>query len=210
MADEPISETTQLLRAWAAGDAEALKLLTPRVYRELRRMAGHFLKNERPGRTLNSVDLVHETYLRLVDVRQVDWQHRAHFFAVSATMMRRILLDRARKRLAVKRGGKQKVLDLDAALEVTSVRARELVALDDALNTLATVDPRKAQIVELRFFGGLSVEETAEIVKVSVDTVMRDWKLARAWLLTQLANTPDQLILRVGGQSLAPLPQLFF
>jgi len=188
MADAPNTETTQLLRDWAAGDAEALKRLTPRVYRELRRMAGHFLKNERPGRTLNSVDLVHETYLRLVDVRQVDWQHRAHFFAVSATMMRRILLDRARKRLAAKRGGKQQVLDLDAALDVSSVRARELVALDDALKTLADVDPRKAQIVELRFFGGLSVEETAEIVKVSADTVMREWKLARAWLLTELSN----------------------
>jgi RNA polymerase sigma factor (TIGR02999 family) len=188
MADQPTSETTRLLRAWADGDADALKQLTPRVYRELRRMAGGLLRNERSGRTLNSVDLVHETYLRLVDIREVNWQHRAHFFAVSATMMRRILLDRARKRLAAKRGGKQQLLDLDAAPEVGSARARELVALDDALNALAAVDPRRAQIVELRFFGGLSVEETAEIVKVSPDTVMRDWKLARAWLLAELSN----------------------
>jgi RNA polymerase sigma factor (TIGR02999 family) len=188
MPDLPNTETTRLLRAWAGGDSEALKQLTPRVYQELLRMAGHFLKNERPGHTLQSVDLVHEVYLRLVDVNEVDWQHRAHFFAVSATLMRRILLDRARKRSAAKRGGKQQPLDLDAALDVSSSRARELIALDDALNTLAAVDPRKAQIVELRFFGGLSVEETAEVVKVSVDTVMRDWKLARAWLLTELSS----------------------
>jgi RNA polymerase sigma factor (TIGR02999 family) len=186
MADPPNTDTTQLLRAWAGGDPEALKQLTPRVYLELRRMAGHFLQNERPGCTLQSVDLVHEVYLRLIDINQVDWQHRAHFFAVSATLMRRILLDRARKRSAAKRGGKQEPLDLDAALEVICQRGRELIALDDALNTLAKVDPRKAQIVELRFFGGLSVEETAEVVKVSCDTVMRDWKLARAWLLTEL------------------------
>lgn len=186
MADPLPLDTTQLLRAWAGGDSDALKQLTPRVYLELRRMAGRFLKNERAGQTLQSVDLVHEVYLRLVDVNQVDWQHRAHFFAVSATLMRRILLDRARKRSAAKRGGKQQLMDLDAALEVSSGRARELIALDDALNTLARVDPRKAQIVELRFFGGLSVEETADVVKVSCDTVMRDWKLAKAWLLTEL------------------------
>jgi RNA polymerase sigma factor (TIGR02999 family) len=188
MAEPPITDTTQLLRAWASGDAEALKQLTPRVYQELRRMARHFLQNERSGCTLQSVDLVHEVYLRLVDVNQVDWQHRAHFLAVSATLMRRILLDRARRRSAAKRGGKQQLVDLDAALDVSSGRARELIMLDDALNTLAQVDPRKAQIVELRFFGGLSVEETAEVVRVSCDTVMRDWKLAKAWLLTELSR----------------------
>ena len=118
----------------------------------------------------------------------MDWQHRAHFIAVSATLMRRILLDRARRRSAAKRGGKQQPLNLDA-LDISAGRARELIALDDALSTLAKVDPRKAQIVELRFFGGLSVEETAEVVKVSCDTVMRDWKLARAWLLTELKNS---------------------
>jgi RNA polymerase sigma factor (TIGR02999 family) len=188
MADPQTTETTQLLRAWAGGDAGALEQLIPRVYLELRRLAGHFLQNERQGCTLHSIDLVHEAYLRLIDIDKVDWQHRAHFLAVSATLMRRILLDRARKRTAVKRGGKQHVLELDAALEVGTERGRELIALDDALNTLAEVDPRKAQIVELRFFGGLSVEETAEALRVSCDTVMRDWKLARAWLLTELSS----------------------
>ena len=188
MADPPTADTTQLLQAWASGDPEALKQLTPRVYQELRRIAGRFLQNERPGCTLQSVDLVHEVYLRLVDVNKVDWQHRAHFLAVSATMMRRIPLDRVRRRSAAKRGGKQQLLDLDEALNVSSDRARELIALDDALKTLAQVDPRKAQIVELRFFGGLNVEETAEVVKVSCDTIMRDWKLAKAWLLTELSR----------------------
>jgi len=185
---QAISETTELLRAWAAGDNGALEELTPRVYRELRKMAGHFLQSERPGHTLQSVELVHEVYLRLIDLNQVDWQHRAHFMAVSATLMRRILLDRARRRSAAKRGARPRMVDLDEALEVSDGRASELIALDDALKTLAEVDPRKAQIVELRFFGGLSVEETAEVVKVSSDTVMRDWKLARAWLLTELSR----------------------
>jgi RNA polymerase sigma factor (TIGR02999 family) len=188
MADPASSDTTQLLRAWAGGDREALKRLTPRVYVELRRLAAHFLQNERPGCTVHSVDLVHEVYLRLVDVNRVDWQHRAHFMAVSATLMRRILLDRSRRRSAAKRGGKNQILSLDT-LDIATGRARELIALDDALSALAKVDPRKAQIVELRFFGGLSVEETAEVVKVSCDTVMRDWKLARAWLLTELRSS---------------------
>lgn len=187
MADPSSADTTQLLRAWARGDSQALEQLTPRVYRELRRMAAQLLRNERPGHTLQSADLVHEVYLRLVDVHEVTWQHRAEFFALSATLMRRILVDRARKRSAKKRGAKPQLLDLDATLDVYSTRARELMALDDALNTLAEVDPRRARIVELRFFGGLSVEETAQVVKVSADTVMRDWKVARAWLLTELS-----------------------
>jgi RNA polymerase sigma-70 factor (ECF subfamily) len=189
MPDSSNADTTKLLRAWAEGDSEALHELTPRVYRELRKMAAHLLNNERPGYTLQSSDLVHEVYLRLVNAREVDWQHRAHFFAVSATLMRRILLDRARRRVAAKRGGKAQPLDLDDTIDIAQVQAREVVALDDALNTLAEVDPRKARIVELRFFGGLSVKETAEVVKVSSDTVMRDWKLARAWLLTELRQT---------------------
>jgi RNA polymerase sigma-70 factor (ECF subfamily) len=186
MPDPPFSETTQLLRAWAGGDEEALPELVPRVQRELRRMAGHFLKNERPGNTLHATDLVQEVYMRLVDVNQMDWQHRAHFFAVSATLMRRILLDRARRRTAAKRGGRAPVVNLDDAPDLSATRSREMLALDDALNALAAVDPRKARIVELRFFGGLSVKETAAVVKVSPDTVMRDWQLARAWLLTEL------------------------
>jgi RNA polymerase sigma factor (TIGR02999 family) len=189
MTDSSSSETTQLLRAWADGDSGALEQLTPRVYRELRRVAAHLLQNERPGYTLQSADLVHEVYLRLVNARELEWQHRAHFFAVAATLMRRILLDRARRRAAAKRGGKARPLDLDKSLDVAQAKARELVALDDALNALAEVDPRKSRIVELRFFGGLSVKETAEVVKVSSDTVMRDWKLARAWLLTELSQT---------------------
>jgi RNA polymerase sigma-70 factor, ECF subfamily len=186
MPDSRSTDTTELLRAWAGGDSEALRQLTPRVYRELRRVAGRLLQNERPGQTLQSTDLVHEAFLRLVNAREVDWQHRAHFFAVSATLMRRILLDRARRQAAAKRGGKPVAFDFDRTIDVAQTRAREVLALDDALNALAEVDPRKARIVELRFFGGLSVKETAEVVKISSETVMRDWKLARAWLLTEL------------------------
>jgi len=188
MADSSSADTTQLLRAWANGNSEALRELTPRVYRELRRMAARLLQNERPGYSLQSTDLVHEAYLRLVNARELDWQHRAHFFAIAATIMRRILLDRARRKAAGKRAGKAHSLDVTQTLDVAQVKARELVALDDALNALAEVDPRKSRIVELRFFGGLSVKETAEVVQVSSDTVMRDWKIARAWLLTELSS----------------------
>ena len=182
------TETTQLLRAWANGDREALEALTPRVYQELRRIAGHCMQNERPGRSIQTTALVHEAYLKLIDVTSVDWRHRAHFFAVSSQIMRRILLDRARRRTAAKRGGKSPCVDLDEAPDISSGRASELIALDDALNALAEFDPRKARVIELRFFGGLSVEETAEVLKVSSDTVLRDWKLARAWLLKELGS----------------------
>src|ERR1700682_4010425 len=152
------SETTQLLRAWASGDRGALDRLTPRVYDELRRIAGHFMQHERPGRTIQATALVHEAYLKLIDITNVDWQHRAHFFAVAAQILRRILLDQARRRVAAKRGGGRPRVDLDQVADIGSGRARELIALDDALNALATVDPRKAQVIELRFFAGLSVE----------------------------------------------------
>lgn len=185
MPDSSQAVTTGLLRAWARGDEQALARLVPRVHRELRRLAGSFMQREISGLSLDATDLVQEVYLRLVDVSQLDWQHRAHFFAVSATMMRRILLDRARRRCAAKRGGRQEA-DLEKAADVSSKRSRELIALDDALITLAELDPRKARIVELRFFGGLEVKETAEVVGVSAETVMRDWKLARAWLLREL------------------------
>jgi RNA polymerase sigma factor (TIGR02999 family) len=186
------SETTELLRAWAGGERNALDRLTPRVYDELRRIAGHFMQGERPGRTVQTTALVHEAYLKLIDVTNVDWQHRAHFFAIAAQIMRHILMDQARRRVAAKRGGDEPrvILDqvnLDQVPDTGSGRARELIALDDALNALATVDPRKAEVIELRFFGGLSVEETAEVLKVSPDTVMRDWRLARAWLLAELS-----------------------
>lgn len=188
MAGFDASETTRLLRAWANGDSEALEELTPHVYRELRHMAARILRNERPGYSLQRTDLVHEVYLRLVNSQEVDWQHRAHFFAVAATLMRRILLDRARRKAAAKRGGRRQLLDLTGAVDVIQARARELIALDDALTALAAADPRKARIVELRFFGGLSAKETAEVVGISPDTVLRDWKIARAWLLAELSR----------------------
>jgi RNA polymerase sigma factor (TIGR02999 family) len=185
------SETTQLLRAWASGDQGALERLTPRVYNELRRIARKFMRNERRGRTIQTTALVHEAYLKLIEVENVDWQHRAHFFAISAQIMRHILLDRARRRVAAKRGGAAPVANLDEIPDPAWGRARELIALDDGLNALAGVDPRKSRVIELRFFGGLSVEETAEVLKVSPDTVMRDWKLARAWLMAEMGETPS-------------------
>jgi RNA polymerase sigma factor (TIGR02999 family) len=146
------------------------------------------MRDERPGRTIQTTALVHEAYLKLIDVTNVDWQHRAHFFAISAQVMRHILLDRARRRVAAKRGGQMPRVNLDDLPNLGSGRARELIALDDALNALEKLDPRKARVIELRFFGGLSVEETAEVLKVSQDTVMRDWRLARAWLLAELGG----------------------
>jgi len=192
MSGAECSETTQLLRAWASGDRGALEQLTPRVYDELRRIAGHFMRDERPGRTIQTTALVHEAYLKLIDVTNVDWQHRAHFFAVSAQIMRRILLDRARRRVAAKRGGVAPRVNLDELPDIGSGRARELIALDDGLNALAKVDPRKARVIELRFFAGLSVEETAEVLKLSADTVKRDWRLARAWLLAELGDPRNE------------------
>jgi len=186
-----LSETTELLRAWAGGDQAALEQLTPRVYDELRRIARRFMRDERHGSTIQTTALVHEAYLKLIDATNVDWQHRAHFFAISAQVMRHILLDRARRRVAAKRGGPAPRLNLDEVPEVGSGRARELIALDDALSALAKIDERKARVIELRFFTGLSVEETAEVLKVSPDTVMRDWKLGRAWLLAELNEPQD-------------------
>ena len=188
MGNAQASETTQLLRSWADGNRAALEQLTPRVYKELQRIAGHCMQNERSGRSLQTTALVHEAYLKLIDVTNVDWQHRAHFYAISAQIMRRILLDRARRRIAAKRGGAMPKVNLDELPELGSGRARELIALDDALTTLAEIDPRKERVVELRFFGGLSVDETAEVLKVSADTVLRDWRLARAWLLAELGG----------------------
>ncbi len=188
MAEPHVSETTSLLRAWAKGDAVALERLTPRVYRELRRMAGHFMKNESPGRTIQATALVHEAWLKLIDVNNVDWEHRAHFYAVAAQVMRHILLDEARRRGTGRRGGDVERLNLDEIPDVGRARGAQLIALDDALKRLAEVDLRKARVVELRFFGGLTAEETSTVLNVSPDTVLRDWKLARAWLLAQLSS----------------------
>jgi RNA polymerase sigma factor (TIGR02999 family) len=184
--DAQVSEATELLRAWAGGDSTALDRLTPHLYQELRRLAGNLMQNERAGRTIQATALVHEAWLRLIDVKNVDWEHRAHFFAVCAQVMRRILLEGARKRAASKRGGGVARLDLDEIVDIGSGRARELIALDDALDRLSAADPRKARVIELRFFGGLTVEETATVLQVSPDTVTRDWRSARAWLLSEL------------------------
>lgn len=186
--EDQTSETTQLLRAWADGDQGALERLTPRVYRTLRRIAGYQMQQERAGDSMQATALVHEAYLELIDVTNVNWQHRAHFFAVSAQIMRHILLDRARRRVAAKRGGTAERVNLDELPDISGGRARELIALEDALNVLAEKDARKARVVELRFFGGLSVEETAEVLTISPETVMRDWKFARSWLHAELSN----------------------
>ena len=186
--DETASETTHLLRAWAGGDQAALARLTPQVYRTLRRIAGHYMQNERAGQTLQATALVHEAFLELVDIKNVDWQHRAHFYAVSAGIMRHILLGRARKRVTAKRGGNAERVNLDEMPQIGSDRASELIALDDALTALAKIDERKARVVELRFFGGLTAEETAAVLDVSPETVLRDWKFARSWLQAELSN----------------------
>ena len=186
-----VSETTQLLLDWAEGDAAALEALTPHIYRELRRMAAGLIRREREGQTLEPTALVHEVYLKLIDVRKVEWTGKAHFYGACAQIMRRILVDAARKRSTSKRGGGLKRIDIDAALDVSSRKDARLLALDDALNQLQQADPRRAQIVELRYFGGLTVEETAAVLKVSAETVTRDWRLARGWLMAELAKSAD-------------------
>ncbi len=181
-------EVTQLLLAWGQGEQAAFEKLTPLVYKELRRLAHRYMGRERPGHTLQTTALVNEAYLRLVDCKQVRWQNRTHFFAISAQLMRRILVDFARSRRYLKRGGNAHRVSLDEALVVSQERNADLVELDDGLKALAAVDTRKSQVVELRFFGGLSVVETAEVLKVSPDTVLRDWQLAKAWLLRELSR----------------------
>jgi len=187
MIDSPGSaDITRLLIDWRGGDQAALEQLMPLVHEELRRLARRHMAHERVGHTLQATALVNEAFVRLIDVRQVKWQDRAHFFAMSSRLMRRILVDFARSKGYQKRGGGAQKVSFDEALIVTHGPGQDLVALDDALNALAAFDGRKAQVVEMRFFGGLSVEETAEALNVSVDTVMRDWKLAKAWLLREL------------------------
>ena len=180
-------DLTGLLLAWSEGDSSALEQLTPVVYRELHRLAQHYIGQERPGHTLQATALVHEVYLRLVDVNRMHWRDRAHFFAVSAQLMRRILVEFARSRHREKRGGGAARVALDEALTVSAERGPDLVALDEALKTMAVMDPRMSQVVELRFFGGLSIEETGQVLKISPETVMRDWKSAKVWLMRELS-----------------------
>ncbi|HTR03691.1 MAG TPA: sigma-70 family RNA polymerase sigma factor [Thermoanaerobaculia bacterium] len=181
-------DVTALLKRWSAGDAAAFERLVPLVHAELRRLAHREMGRERAGHTLQTTALVNEAYLRLVDSSRVRWQDRAHFFAMSAQLMRRILVDHARARRARKRGGGARQVELDEALVVSPERGSDLVALDDALQALAFVDARKAQVVELRYFGGLSANESAEALGVSPETVLRDWRLAKAWLLRELSG----------------------
>lgn len=181
-------EITRLLVAWGDGDESALAELTPLVYQELHRLAHHYISGEREGHTLQTTALVNEAYVRLIDWKAVRWQNRAHFFGVSAQLMRRILVDFARSRDYQKRGGKGRTVALDEAAIVANDKGTDLVALDEALTALAELDARQSRVVELRFFGGLSVEETAEVLKVSPATVGRDWSLARAWLYEELSQ----------------------
>ncbi|MGE5644832.1 MAG: sigma-70 family RNA polymerase sigma factor [Acidobacteriota bacterium] len=181
-------DVTQLLVSWSEGDESALDRLTPLVYDELRRLAGRYLRNERPGHTLQSTDLVHEAYLRMVDQQSVRWQNRAHFFGIAAQMIRRILVDHARRRHALKRGADAVKLSLDEAIAASGQRDFDLVALDEALENLAKLDPQQSRVVELRFFAGLSIEETAEVLSISPATVKRDWTTAKAWLYRDLSG----------------------
>ena len=181
-------EITRLLQAWSEGEQSALDRLIPLVYQELHRLAHRYMARERSGHTLQTTALLNEAYLRLVDSAKPNWQSRTHFFAVSAQVMRRILVDWARSRQALKRGGQERPLELEEALVVGDAPRTDLVGLDGALKALAALDPRKSAVVELRFFGGLSVEETAEVLKVSSETVLRDWKFAKSWLRRELSK----------------------
>src|SRR4051812_3521366 len=188
-------DVTALLKAWRGGDETALQRLTPLVYHHLRRMGRQYVRKERTDNRADATSLVHEAYMRLVDARTVDWQDRAHFFAVSSTIMRRILVDAARARASAKHGGDLQRVEETTALTLDSLpatgtdRAAEMCALNDALDALAKREPRRAKVIELRYFGGLTVEETAEALGVSPQTVLRDWKLARAWLAVELRSS---------------------
>jgi RNA polymerase sigma factor (TIGR02999 family) len=182
------SEITQLLQSWGDGDRESLAKLMPLVYEALHQSAHHYMVRERPGHTLQTTALINEVYLRLVEVKHSSWQNRAQFFALCAQLMRRVLTDLARSRICLKRGGEARHISLDEALILSLESWRKLAAVNEALEGLAMIDPRKAQVVELRFYGGLSVEETAKVLKVSQETVMRDWKLAKVWLVRELCG----------------------
>lgn len=184
-------EVTELLLAWSAGDEGALDRLVPLVYAELHRLAKGYMRKERAGQTLQTTALIHEAYLRLIDANRVEWQNRAHFFGVAGHIMRQILVAMARQRGSQKRGGGARQISMDEGLVVTQQQDEDLVAIDEALSALAEVDTRKAQVIELRFFGGLTEEETAVALKVSPETVRRDWRLARSWLRRKLSEGPQ-------------------
>jgi RNA polymerase sigma-70 factor (ECF subfamily) len=191
MAVASTQEITQLLRAWGGGDEAALDELTRVCYQELRRIALQHMRREQPGHTLQASALVNEAFLRLTDWKNVEWQNRAHFFAMAARVMRNVLVDFARKRVRAKRGADPLMVSLAAAARVSQERTADLVALDEALDALAALSPRQSKVIELRFFGGLTNEETAEVLKVSPDTVRRDWRLAQAWLYRELSRRGD-------------------
>jgi len=188
MAESPTKDVTKMLVDWSNGDRSARDQLLPLVYYELRKLAERYLRREAPGNTLQATALVHEAYLQLVDQKQVNWQNRAHFFGAAANLMRQILIQHARAKHAEKRGGNQHKLYLDEAGDIAVERNIDLIALDDALNDLAAIAPQQSRVVELRFFGGLSIEETAEALGVSPATVKREWNMAKAWLHRELSN----------------------
>ncbi len=188
MSNSSIVQMTQLLVDWSNGDKEALDKLMPFVYQELHRLAHLYMRKENAGHALQTTALVNEAYMKLIDQNRVQWQNRAHFFAIASQMMRRILVDYARKKLYAKRGGETVHVSLDEALILSNEKAPDLVILDEALTNLAEMDERRSRVVELRFFGGLTVDETAEVLKVSSDTVLRDWALAKAWLYRYMSN----------------------
>jgi RNA polymerase sigma factor (TIGR02999 family) len=191
--DTSADDVTRLLQDWGSGDQQALEKLVPLIYDELRQMAHKCLYRERPGHTLQTTALVHEAYLKLIDQRDARWQNRAHFFAIAAQAMRRILVDSARRHTAMKRGGAAENLPLDEAANVSLEPDPILLPLDEALSKLAEIDPQQGSIVELRFFGGLTIEETAEVMNLSQDMIKRDWAMARAWLRQALTEqAPDQ------------------
>lgn len=185
----PQSDATELLLAWGNGDESAFDKLVPLVYQEMRVLAQRYMRRERTDHTLQATALVNEAYVRLVDVNRIQWQNRSHFLAVAAQTMRRILVDFARQRHRQKRGGDVMRVTIDDAHDIAQEKGADVVALSDALSALATFDPRMSQVVELRFFGGLSVQETADVLRVSSETVMRDWKTAKAWLLRELSDS---------------------
>lgn len=184
----PSHEVTELLRVWSAGDQSALDKLMPLVYDELRRLAHQYMRREKRGHTLQTSALVNEAYLRLVDQSKIEWESRAHFFGIAARLMRQVLVDQARRRNFAKRGGGAMRVSLNEATTVAQEQSANVIALDDALRSLEKIDPRQGEIVELRFFGGLSIEETAVVLKVSPGTVMRDWTFARAWLKNEMSG----------------------